>query len=215
MHLKLINSPIRTKPNYYDLYTNALIKSLERMVAPKVSLGQVDILERKRTLFYGLNVINHLDTSTLDHELLEKTFERMYFLKMVAATLTPNEFENVFPITKNYDGIRYGAKDYFFTKKSFEKIGEDKIIGKDIHRFMWDYQNEIVNDFIVNEISIASSVRKFQGGKGIMEEFLEQQGVKAFSMLTDEDGKRYIYDDETGGVARIKKPIPRYLKVIK
>lgn len=42
--------------------------------------------------------------------------------------LTPRQMMDLFPIKKEYDGERFGCKDYFYTRKSVEKYALDRKI---------------------------------------------------------------------------------------
>lgn len=63
-------------------------------------------------------------------------------------------------------------------------------------------------------MGVASDLRKLETGKGIMEEFLEEQGVPTYTMHEGVDGKQYIENNQTGEVSEVKKPRPRYLRVV-
>ena len=66
-------------------------------------------------------------------------------------TLTPQQLQQMFPISKEYDGDRYEMKDYYFTLHALEKVGMDKPIGKETEaaHLLWDYQNTEISFFLM------------------------------------------------------------------
>ena len=67
-------------------------------------------------------------------------------LKQVMETigrLTPMELLRLYPVTKEYDGKRWGEKDYFYTMDRLRYLPADKPIGDahDVACLLWDYQN--------------------------------------------------------------------------
>lgn len=67
-------------------------------------------------------------------------------LKQVMDTigrLTPMELLRLYPVDKEYDGKKWGTKDYFYTMDKIKKLSADKPIGdaQDVACLLWDYQN--------------------------------------------------------------------------
>lgn len=48
-----------------------------------------------------------------------------------------------------------------------------------------------------------------------MEEFLEEKGVTTYTMTTDNKGKQFLTNNDTGEVRRAREPWPRHLRVVK
>lgn len=57
--------------------------------------------------------------------------------------LTPTELLQMYPVDKEYDGKRWGTKDYFYTMDRLRRLTADKPIGdaQDAACLLWDYQN--------------------------------------------------------------------------
>lgn len=142
-------------------------------------------------------------------------YDGMQFIKAVISTLTPVELDNIFPIDKTYNGERYQSKDYFYTIRAIKAVGENEEIGDKLNDLLWDYQNLQLTLFTVNLMSVVSDIRRSQGEKGIFEKFAEENGLSTYRVFKDEKGKEFIQDSVTGEVFKARKPIPRYLKVIK
>lgn len=65
--------------------------------------------------------------------------------------ITPKHLQQMFPISKEYDGDRYEMKDYYFTLHALEKVGMDKPIGTEMEaaHLLWDYQNTEISFFLM------------------------------------------------------------------
>lgn len=122
---------------------------------------------------------------------------------------------SVFPIAKEYDGEKFGTKDYFYTKKRIEEFGMDRVIGEEMKRFHWDYHNWELTEFASQAMCVMSDIRRAEGGKGIAEEFFEKQGITTYTMTEDDKGKQILVNNGTGEITKVNKPKPRHLKVIK
>ncbi|AIQ19573.1 hypothetical protein H70357_24835 [Paenibacillus sp. FSL H7-0357] len=215
MNFKVINGVKRERPNYFDLYFNAFSKCVERLNNSDSLFDELKILEKKRFVYYGVKMLNAKNTDGLNYDELLSIMEAFEFIKGAMSQLSPNEFENIFPIEKKYDGEKNGWKDYFFTKNAIAEIGENTPILEKINDFLWDYQNWDVSHFMVNNMSLISDIRRVQGQKGLMEEFMDENDVPYYTMHTDEKGKQYLENSQTGEVTKVRKAIPRYLHVVK
>jgi hypothetical protein len=130
------------------------------------------------------------------------------------SNLTPNEFINIFPITKDYDGNRWQSKDYFYTMDYIRQMNSNEPIGEKINEFLWEYHNWNISMFVVNMMSIASDLRRLDTGKGIMEEFCDENNIKTYTLHTNNQGKQFLIDNETGKKTKVKRSA-KHLKVIK
>lgn len=63
---------------------------------------------------------------------------------------TPRDLLRLFPPTKEYDGERWGMKDYFYTMDKVRGFGLDKPLGKHVESFLWDYMEPHLNAFLLN-----------------------------------------------------------------
>ena len=57
--------------------------------------------------------------------------------------LPPMELLRMYPVTKEYDGEKWGTKDYFYTMDRLSRLPANKPIGdaQDVACLLWDYQN--------------------------------------------------------------------------
>lgn len=210
----MINSIQKDKPDYYALYSTAFINQLKSADVRYKTVEQYDKDTLKKLILLGVKTVVAIESRKKDKDSLTLLFSIISFVNSLMELLTPREFETIFPIDKVYDGERWEMKDYFYTRKYIEEFGIDKIIDKDIDEFLWEYSNWTIGFYLVEQMGVASDLRKLETGKGIMEEFLEEQGVPTYTMHEGVDGKQYIENNQTGEVSEVKKPRPRYLRVV-
>jgi len=198
--------------NKKDLYLNAFIHVIENWLDnPEQEYKPVF----KKLIVYGVKYINAHEPQNYTRENVENKFEFADTIMSMMADLTPKEFMNLFPISKEYDGHRWGTKDYFYTMEHVKKLSLDEPIGEKIDDFLWNYTNHEVNAFLVNLLCFASDLRRFDTGKGIMEEFCEQNGIPTYSLYKDGTGKKYLLNNQTGRTMGVRKVRPKYLRVLK
>lgn len=214
-HLKVINGIKKDKPDYFALYSKVFIKELRIANDKYETVEEYDKDTLKKLIWTGVKMINASESRSNNQESLETKFSLVNIVNSLMSLITPRDFENIFPIDKEYDGEKWGMKDYFYTRKFIEEFGLDRVIGDEIEDFLWDYLNLTTRLYTVRCLGIMSDLHKLETGKGIMEEFFEEQGVPTYTMHEDIDGKKYLEDNQTGETLEVKKPKPRYLKVVK
>ena len=213
--LRVIDGIKKEKPDYGLLYAEAFINVLKNAAVKFPRFEDYDLDTKRKMIWSGVKMIISGDYKDRSHESLTNTFGIISSINEMMSTLTPREFQTAFPIEKDYNGEKYETKDYFYTKKRIEEFGEDKVIGEDILEFVWEYHNWTISFFAVEIMGIMSDIRRLEGGKGIMEEFLEEQGVTTYTMTEDHKGKQFLTNNDTGEVTKVNKPRPRHLRVVK
>jgi hypothetical protein len=201
----------KPKPDYSNIYLNALIRKNEAFVDNPKDKELI-----KQLIFYGVKFINStLNKKLSDYESIERRFKIISSIKTFISALTPNELLTVFPLDKTYDGKRYETKDYFFSIKELKKIGLDNQIGDNVEEMLWDYMNMQIHIFLAESFSVLSDLRKFEGHQDLLLEFFEKQGIPltTYSMFK-EKGKQYMRNNATGEIKRVRKRYPRYLRPI-
>jgi hypothetical protein len=178
---------------------------------------------RKRLCFLGIKglPIIYVDDVRRDcgrllppKSLLDYIWKWVEVTQIAIAGLTPNEFMTVFPVDKRYDGDRYEVKDYFSTMEELREIGMDTNIGENVYSLLFDYQNRHVRKFNVFKFNVLDCFRACRGEPSIMEAFLAENGIYPESLMTDNDGKRFVYDRSRQTCYPVAKNRPRYLRVI-
>ena len=213
--LELINTKTE-QPNYLLMH----LKSFQRITQRYVDSGIEDFGEVAPDDL--MKLVNHgVRACVLMKKDNEQMLDKFSFFEMVKgfiSALTPRELSQIFPVTKEYDGEKWGAKDYFYTMRELEAHGLDTPIGEQIDEILWDYMNHAISMFMVGLMGAASDLYREQTGHGMMEEFFQEHGVPVYHMCKDPDtGKEFMYDAENGrtiGITPAKPRVPRYIKVV-
>lgn len=102
--------------------------------------------------------------------------------------LTPLQFAQVFPITKEYKGHTWGSKDYYtVTDWIGENVGWNNKIPDGIE-FLLEYLNINVQLTAVRIMDILGKFHQRQTGSDLLIDFLKSQGAHIrFTNLNEED----------------------------
>lgn len=102
--------------------------------------------------------------------------------------LTPLQFAQVFPITKEYKGHTWGSKDYYtVTDWIGENVGWNNKIPDGIE-FLLEYLNINVQLTAVRIMNILGKFHQRQTGSDLLIDFLKSQGAHIrFMNLNEED----------------------------
>ena len=200
--LRVVDGIKKEKPNYHWIYSKAFANTIKSALKETEEIKEFQFSDlsldiRKKIVLYGVKNINATNLDILDSELLVGTFNTISMLNSMMATFTPWEFLTVFPITKEYDGERYGVKDYFYTKKAIEEFGMDKVIGEEMKRFHWDYTNRELTNFATRTMVIMSTISRSESDKGVVEEFFGKQVGITHAMTEDHKDKQFAKNNDT------------------
>lgn len=192
----------------FRLYLNALRDVID---ARKQDEENNDLI--KRNVLYGVKVFRELlDSASYDETVLN--FEFASAIEATMGLLTPSEFMNVFPIEKDFDGHKYGVKDYFYTKEYINSLDQDKPIGEEITKLLWEYRNWEISLFAVDIMGLMSDIGKYQGKRSIAEEWADNVGLETYTMHEDHKGGKFFLDKQ-GRTQKITKPRAKHLKLVK
>ncbi|MCC8025666.1 MAG: hypothetical protein LIP16_10250 [Clostridium sp.] len=74
---------------------------------------------------------------------IENRYQKLKQVMDTIGRLTPMELLRLYPVDKEYDGKKWGTKDYFYTMDRLRRLPADKPIGdaQDVAVLLWDYQN--------------------------------------------------------------------------
>jgi len=150
----------------------------------------------------------------MDEDRINRLWSLIIYSKNQISQLTPRELIRIFPIEKKYNGKKHQTKDYFSTVEAIEAIGMDKVIGDNVNDLLFDYQNRHIFDFMVLRVGVYSDLLKRQGHEDPFETFLAENGVKSMQLITDGDGKQFLYDPVKSTTMPVRKRRPRYLRVV-
>ena len=194
----------------------------ERIFFSKIEgIGLKDSYTRdnwKQLTFYGIRFFNFLDSEKKSASLEEAQarFELLEIVSSFTGMLMPNEFTNIFPVTKKYDGYKWEMKDYYSTMEHINTLDRDKPIMEQEEplQFLYEYDNEDVFKFSVASMMVISNLCKFQGQKTPLEILCEENNITTYSKF-DSCGKEYLKNNQTGKVIKITKPLPKHMRIIK
>ncbi|MCI6009168.1 MAG: hypothetical protein MRZ48_03435 [Anaerostipes hadrus] len=144
----------------------------------------------------GTDYRQSLEESQATFNLIDAIFTIMGYIKLKNLVIT-------FPVTKDFDGDKWGCKDYFYTMDVLSEMDWDKPIGRDkISDLLWDYQNNDLRSAYVEYMCVTSALYRAQTGKGIAEQWVEDMGIPTYDV--DEDSG-FIMDNQTGKVSKLEK----------
>ena len=196
----------------YNIYLNAFQKTAK---AYKENPNQNPKPFIKKLIIYGVKAINakpEPEVITYDEAISDFQFASM--ILGLIGTLTPTEFINLFPIEKEYKGHKWGIKDYFYTMNYINSLNPNEPIN-DALKFIWEYTNWEITEFNVSIMKYISNLRRLQGKPSLMEEWADMNGIKTYTMYKDQKGREFLFDKESGKTIRIKKKLPKHMKLIK
>lgn len=128
-------------------------KALRRFTDSHGGTRRIDNLQGNdlvRYIFLAVKAYGRENRAEVNHAKAYKSCleieNRYQELKQVMETigrLTPMELLRLYPVTKEYDGEKWGTKDYFYTMDRLRRLPADKPIGdaQDVAVLLWDYQN--------------------------------------------------------------------------
>lgn len=150
----------------------------------------------------------------------QEVFETYKSMEMLMSLMTPEEIIRTFPITKTYDGEKMECADYFSTLSLFDGMDRGKSLflqHKEPIDILFGYQNRHIMLFLTGMFGVVDMLRMADGEDDLFTSFCKEQGLEPphkMTMHKDADGKQYMMDED-GRTFKVRKPKPRYLKVVK
>ena len=142
----------------------------------------------------------------------ENGFNLIDALYGIIGRIKLNNLIKIFPIDKEYDGDKWGCKDYFFTMDVLKKKGLDNAVGRDeVFDLMWDYMNKDLREFTVFYMSCMSAMYQCQTGVTFMDKFCEDNNIDSYS-VDRENG--IIVNNQTGKFAKLSNK-PSFMQIVK
>lgn len=164
-------------------------------------------------IFCGVRYVNFYDlTPEVTYKELKDLFNFIVMLKNIMRYITVNDLISLFPIIKEYNGEKFECKDYFSTKKYLETLNLENCLLENIDDFLWNYYNQDLMNLSIKELLILDKLRKYEGEKGLMEEWTDMMGVPSY-IINEKQG--YIYNRQTKKTEPYRKAYPKYLKIIR
>jgi len=171
----------------------------------------------KKLVVYGVKaIVCRPDPEAKTWEESQYIFQFADSIIHLIGVLTPSDFMELFPISKEFKGHKWQMKDYFYTRDYIRTLDPNKKLGEEALRFMWEYMNDDINDFNVEVMGYMSDIRRMQGEPSLMDDFARIMGVKTYTKFTDDKGREFLLDKETGKTIKLEKSKPRRrLKLVK
>lgn len=106
-------------------------------------------------------------------ENVEWTYKRCQDIMEAIGNLAPAQLIQLFPVTKDFTGDKYGWKDYFWTMKRLEKFPQDKPIGSEQNAadILWDYVNHDTEFFFLTWMNCVDDMSTYCGDDEPREKF--------------------------------------------
>ena len=186
--------PTATKEKW-ELYKSAYDNLMCRCQEQKENNNISDTLAKM--FFYGSRYITlkyrsrnkgMFEPRIVNYQELMEDFAFSNLMYQILGHLTLRQVQGMYPIDKEYDGKKYYCKDYFFSMEKLKGVDPHTLLCyqyPDMTNFTWDYWNRELIDYDVAMMEIASDIRRCEGKKGIMEEFMEKQGIESYTVSTD------------------------------
>lgn len=193
-------------------YHNAIYKAMSNNKGKKIDDYQQDDLMkialagikyinsvreiRRENARIGTDYVQTLEGSKATFDLVDAIFTVMGHIKLKNLVIT-------FPITKDFDGDKWGCKDYFYTMDALSKMDWDKPIGRDnIADLLWDYENDDLRYAYVEFTCAMSAIYRSQTGKSIAEQWCDDMGIDTYT-IDAENG--IMKNNHTGEISKVKK----------
>jgi len=194
----------QSKMQKHDLYKNAFYRTNSNLSNP---LNPDDV---KKLIFYGIKMINTQPKPEIINQFdIQVNLQIIKLIQSLISTLTPSEFETIFPIQKDFDGKKYECKDYFYTRDYLRTLPDEPIA--DVDSLLWEYWNLNTRVFTVRAMSYVDDMRRLEGQPSMMQEFAQANGIATYQKHTDSNGKEYM----VGGGKSFRVRKPSHLKLVR
>ena len=133
-------------------------------------------------IFLGIKSINTIHQRVKQKkniDLLSSEYALINNIVLAITYITPRDLIQIFPIKKEYNGEKYGIKDYYFTIKAMQAAGLDKIMQEEekVLEILWNLTNTDIKMFIVALVSCVNDIDYLQIEKSLLAEFLHKNDI--------------------------------------
>ena len=161
-----------------------------------------------------IDAINYRLDSTYQtpFEVKQNSFNLIDALFGIIGRIKLGNLIKIFPIDKEYDGGKWGCKDYFFTMDVLREKGLDNAVGRDgVFDLLWDYENRELRKLTVFYMSCISAMYQRQTGVSLAEKFCEDNDIGTCH-VDHENG--IVIDNQSGKIAKISNK-PSFMQIVK
>lgn len=201
---------------YYSAIQKAISENADKQIA---EYQQEDLMKIALSGIKYVNAVHDIrrenERSDVDYKPALEEHQAMFSLMdsifMIMGHIKLQNLIITFPITKEFDGEKWGEKDYFYTMQVLSEMGLDKAIGREgITELLWDYQNEDLRHAYMEYMCTASALYRSQTGISMAEKFCDDLGIGIYT-VNNEAG--IIRDNQTGQIMKLKKR--SHLQIVK
>ena len=136
-------------------------------------------------------------------------------LRLLAEEFSPEWVLQEFPPCKEYQGARWGAKDYFTSRKAVENAAPFAGNVDAVNSFLWEYDNDLLREFVMAGLFLLDELRAAQGRPTLAEAWAKETGVQVYHSIRAEGGKEILLDDKGRSLGVAKRPRPKHIKAVK
>ena len=200
-----------------DAFLRIASSSLRKAFDDKGEL--VDRSELKKAMYGFVRTLNMVDSGDADDK-----FGIYQSILSIMGAMTPREFMETFPVTKDFNGHKYGAKDYFSVMEGIKsQYPLDKPImfdGDDAHEtmfmFLMNYSNVHTDELTISIMMNIGDMHKKKTGRDMLDDFMLSQGkepLKKYYLVKKSNGKEFLVDED-GNEEPVRRSKPRYLREV-
>ena len=200
-----------------DAFLRIASSSLRKAFDDKGEL--VDRSELKKAMYGFVRTLNMVDSGDADDK-----FGIYQSILSIMGAMTPREFMETFPVTKDFNGHKYGAKDYFSVMEGIKsQYPLDKPImfdGDDAHEtmfmFLMNYSNVHTDELTISIMMNIGDMHKKKTGRDMLDDFMLSQGkepLKKHYLVKKSNGKEFLVDED-GNEEPVRRSKPRYLREV-
>ena len=197
-----------------DAFLKIASKSLRKAFDDKGKI--VDRSELKKSMYGFVRTLNMVNSGDA-----EDKFRIYQPILSIMGKMTPREFIETFPITKDFRGHKYEMKDYFTVMECINaNYPMDKPIvpdSEDTHetmfKFLMEYSNVHTDRLAIAIMMNISDLHRMNTGNDILDDFMVSQGkepLKKHYLIRKPNGKEFLVDED-GNEEPVRRKRPRWL----
>lgn len=109
------------------------------------------------------NGAKYWHTGIKDCREVERQYRELNRVMEAIGRLTPAELLRMYPVTKDYDGEKWGHKDYFYTMEKLCRMPMDQPIGdaQEVACLLWNYQNWDLENVLLRWMHVLGDLRTY------------------------------------------------------
>lgn len=174
---------IKNKRSLLEVYPDAFVRFSEKLDLDNIfKYDQMSKEELIQYIFLGIKSINTIHQRVKQKKninLLSSEYALINNIVLAITYITPRDLIQIFPIKKEYNGEKYGIKDYYYSIQVMREAGLDKIMREEekVLEILWNLTNTDIKMFIVALVSCVNDIDYLQIEKSLLAEFLHKNDI--------------------------------------